>query len=299
VVVVNGVEDGPTLVVSASVHGTEVVGTGALLEVVRQTNPQQLRGRLVAITAANPFAFQVGSYFTPFISPTDGTNLGSAPFWPPDPEGRLTERIAAIIAPALHSATHAIDMHSNPDLAIPFTLVNRGLCRDDATRQEMMRMAEAFGTTVIEMPSQRPSGINGSCVANGVPAMTPELTGDLYLREDNVRIGVVGITNVMKAVGMLEGTPEPQSLPKLTGDFVYHGRLTTQRGGLMWVRRAPGTRIAAGDVAIEMMDVWGDIVEQIRMPVDGFCWSYTGGIGSSHAVPEGTQIAFVFKERGP
>src|SRR5262245_36009380 len=68
VVILNGAEDGPTLLVAAAVHGQEVNGTGALLRVVRETDPRRMRGRLIAIPVANPFAFQVGSYFTPFIA---------------------------------------------------------------------------------------------------------------------------------------------------------------------------------------------------------------------------------------
>ena len=45
----------------------------------------------------------MGSYFTPFITPTDGLNLAGAPFWPANTTGRLTERIAAIIEPWQHA----------------------------------------------------------------------------------------------------------------------------------------------------------------------------------------------------
>jgi uncharacterized protein len=297
-IVVNGAEDGPTLVVTGSVHGTEINGTGALLRAVREIDPRQMRGRLVAIPSANPFAFQVGSYFTPFISPTDGFNLSSMPMWPGNPEGRLTERIAAIIGRALQLATHSIDVHSNPDAAMPFTLVNRDLAPDDRTRNEMNTMAEAWGFTVIETVGGRSTGVNGSSVAHGVPSMTPELTGDMFLREDNTRAGRIGITNVMKAIGILEGELEPQAVSPMQGDFVGAGRLTTHRGGLMWVRQPPGQFLREGDLAIEMTDVWGDTVEEIRMPFDGYCWSFTGGIGGTHAVPEGTQIAYLFRERG-
>src|SRR4051794_1885415 len=101
VIVVNGVEDGPTLVATGSVHGTEVNGTGAVLRVVRAVKPEEMRGCLIAIPSANPFAFQVGSYFTPFITPDDGKNLASTPMWPGNPAGTLTERIGVMIGQAL------------------------------------------------------------------------------------------------------------------------------------------------------------------------------------------------------
>ena len=96
---------------------------------------------------------------------------------------------------------------------------------------------------------------------------------------------------------MIDGPPEPQLTPRLEGDFVYHGRLTANTGGLMWVRRRPGTFISEGEVVVEIVSVWGEVVEEIRMPVDGYCWSFTGGVGSTHAIAEGTSIAYVFRER--
>lgn len=129
VIIINGAEDDPTLVATGSIHGTEVNGTGALMRVIRTINPHEMRGRFVAIPAANPFAFQVRSYFTPFITPDDGKNLASTPMWPGNPEGTLTERIGVFIGRALQVATHSIDAHSNPEPAIPFILVNRDLAR--------------------------------------------------------------------------------------------------------------------------------------------------------------------------
>jgi uncharacterized protein len=296
VIITNGAQDGPTLVITGSVHGTEVNGSGALLRVVRMLNPAELRGCLIAIPSANPFAFQVGSYFTPFISPDDGLNLARVAMWPGDPEGRMTERFGYFIGQALQLATHSIDVHSNPEPAIPFTLVNRGLAPDDRTRTEMDTMARACGFTVIEN-SGRGVGVAGSSVANGVPSMTVELIGDMFLREDNTYAGQIGITNVMKAIGMLDGEPDPQPIPAMQGDFVASGRLMTNTGGLMWVRQPPGTFLREGEVAVEIMNVWGDIVEEVRMPLDGYCWSFTGGIAETHAVTEGTELAYLFRDR--
>jgi len=296
-VIVNGVDDGPTLVVTTSVHGIEINGTGALLRVVREVNPREMKGTLVAVTCSNPFAFQVGSYYSPFVTAEDGMNLGSVQMWPANPEGVLTERLGAFIGKALEVATHAIDVHSNPDAAIPFTIVNRTAASNEQTRNEMNKMASAWGFTVIDSgPGPgRSVGVVGSSLAHGIPAMTPELTGDMFLREDNTRAGQIGITNVMKALGMLEGELQPQPIPPMEGDFVAAGRLRTEKGGLMWVKQPPGKLLKTGDVVVEMTDLWGDVVEEVKMPIDGYCWSFTGGIAGSHAVTEGTPIAFLFK----
>jgi predicted deacylase len=298
VVIVNGVEDGPTLVVTASIHGTEINGTGALLKTVRATDPQQLKGRLVAITVGNPFAFQVGSYFSPVIAPTgDGINMSSAPMWPADSGGTVTLRLAGVIGEALKAATHSIDVHSNPPDAIPFTLIRRDACPDESVLAEMEKMAEAWGFTVIDSPGRSATGVVGSSLAHGIPSMTPELIADFFLWEDNTNSGQIGITNVMKAIGMLEGDIVAQATPPMKGDFYMADRLTSHKGGLMWIKHPPGTFLREGDVAVDMMDVWGDLIEEVKMPYDGYCWSFTGGVGYTQVVPEGTQIAFTFRER--
>src|SRR5262245_23966252 len=132
VIVANGVEDGPTLLILASVHGTEVVSVGATIEAMRLIDPKALRGRVIAVTAANPFALQEAAYDTPY----DHINLGTPLFKPPKPNGLLTERVAAIVMKAAETATNMIDMHANPDPSINFVLYNPLLCKEDRTREE-------------------------------------------------------------------------------------------------------------------------------------------------------------------
>jgi hypothetical protein len=48
-------------------------------------------------------------------------------------------------------------------------------------------------------------------------------------------------------------------------------------GGLLWVREPPGTLLERGTLVAEITDVWGDRAEEIRMPVDGWCWTHAGG----------------------
>lgn len=293
VIIANGVDDGPTLLVLASVHGTEVVGVGATIEAMRAIDPRELRGRVVAVTAANPFALQEASYDTPY----DHINLGTPIFKEPKPSGLLTERLAAIIMRAAEVATNMIDMHANPDPSIPFVLYNPTLCKDETTRQETVRLARAFGVTAIESGGDPATAQRDIRHGMGLTTMTPELTGNMFLREDNVLVGKTGILNVMKALRMIEGAPEPQPVTKLDGDFVFHGRLISNAGGLLWPRKPPGTFIPRDDVVVEIMNLWGDTVEEIRMPVDGYCWAFGGRPGTSNVVAEGTAVNYVFRER--
>lgn len=295
VVVVNGSEDGPILTVVAGVHGTELSGVGALLDVVRDVNPLSLRGALIAIPGANPLAYRVGQHVTPI----DNKNL-SGPWYPPEcafSEASITERLASFITEGLEAADYVIDMHANPLPSIPFVLTSLSMCASTNMAEAVSKMASAYGVTVIDWPATKATTIRNICVAKGKPAITPELAGNIFLWSGITEIGTRGIKNVMKYLEMLDGSLEPQPCNVLDGEFTLYGWLYAQRGGLMKVLKSPGERIEKGDRVIDLMNVYGDIVDTVTMPVNGYCWAFTGGCGGIHAVSEGTKLAYVFAEK--
>jgi len=64
----------------------------------------------------------------------------------------------------------------------------------------------------------------------------------------------------------------------------------------MYVRREPGELIRKGETAVEIVDVYGDVIQDVQMPINGYCWSFTGGVHGSHAVSEGDRLAYVFAD---
>jgi uncharacterized protein len=291
-VVVNGAHSGPTLAVIAGVHGNEISGIGAIHGVLAAIDPERLHGQLLAVPGANPLALQVGAYRTPI----DGVNL-SGP-WYLQPGGSeslgLTQRLARSLDPVLRAADYVIDMHANPLPSIPFVLTDLEVCRDERVRDGIRLMASAFGTTVINWPRNHATSLRDICAVAGKPALTPELAGNTVLAQESVSVGTRGILNVMRALGQVEGPIEPQAVETIPGPLRFFGWLVAQRGGLMRVHGEPGVQLAKGEVAVEIVDFYGHTKEEVRMPVRGYCWAFTGGVGGSHAVGEGDRLAYVF-----
>ena len=52
-----------------------------------------------------------------------------------------------------------------------------------------------------------------------------------------------------------------------------------------------------GETVIELVDAYGDLVQNVTMPTTGYCWSFTGGLNGSHSIPEGTKLGYVFTEK--
>ena len=294
---VNGTDDGPILTVVTAVHGTEVSTIAALLGLIKRLDPSSMRGALLGIPGANPMAVSANSYRTPI----DAMNL-SGPWFLSAIEREkvsITMRMAYYINEALEKADYVIDMHANPLPSIGFVLTNLELCQDEKVRQETRKVVDATGLTFVEWPYKQVRAIFDCGFKQGKPTAALELPGNHYVWDDITQVGIRALMNIMKAIGMLDGQLEKQDVKVLKGDFKFYGWLHAQRGGLMFVKKEPGEKIEKGDTVIEIMNLYGDIVEEIKMPITGYCWSFTpggGGVGITHAVSEGHRLAYIFTE---
>jgi len=294
--VLNGKRDGPTLLVTAGVHGREVSGIGALHDALKRMDVARMSGRVIAIPVANPLSVAVGSYITPH----DNVNLAEAVF-PTNPRGSVTQRIAAAIEQAIHAADYAIDMHANAQPSIPFVLTTRSLAPNGQVLARLKTFAEAFGVTVIDKSTKSPAGIAEYATHQGKPGMIMELAGNRFIWDSITAAGARGILNCAKSVGILPGDPEPQTgvTSILKGDFVTHGLLRVNVGGFLRLHKGPGEFIRKEEHVASILDCYGDVAETVVMPVDGYCWAFPCGyVSQTWAVTEGDSIAYVFKKVG-
>ena len=88
--VVHGREDGPTVWVSAAIHGDEVVGVEVIRQVLAGLDPKQVRGTLVAVPIVNVLGFMNGDRYLPDRRDLNRSFPGSA-------RGSLASRIAHLV----------------------------------------------------------------------------------------------------------------------------------------------------------------------------------------------------------
>jgi predicted deacylase len=190
-----GAGDGPTLGISAGIHGDEAVGVEILFHLRSHLDPAAIRGRVLLLPCANPLACQAGSRNTPL----DMTNLNRV--FPGDPHGWFTEQLADVITRRFLDGLDAyMDLHSGG--AFP-TVDYVYLFTDE-------RLSRAFGSRLLYRPAQPYQGTAAGVVAGrGKPSMVVELGGGDVDQAEYVERGVRGIQNVMRALGMLPGPPEP------------------------------------------------------------------------------------------
>lgn len=274
VMAMRGVEDGPVLWLDAAMHGQELAGIAIIWEVLKnRLDPNALKGTVVGAPLLNPLSFNAGTYYTP----QDGLNFNRV--FPGDPNGLLTARMASLVfEQGVKQADYLIDIHCNPEPAMCFVLV--GGAEDDETGAKSHAMARAFGVTPIEMmlslEAHRAGTMMEAAYALGKPTLVVELFPWRRIDPKAVKIGVRGVLNVMKSLGMIEGEVEAQE-----GVMVLDGKLTrteesAARGGIVLPEKDIGETVTKGELVGRIVNHYGDQVEEIRSPVDGWllAWPY-------------------------
>lgn len=190
-----GAQAGPTLGITALVHGDEPLPLAALRKFVGEIDLARLKGTLLVIPVANPLAYEGQSRHTPH----DGINLNR--YFPGLADGYVTEQIAnAIVTKFLPQVQFLIDLHSGGTYpVVDYAYLSK-------IRPEM---SFAFGTNLLyDGPGYRGT-LSGTAEEQKIPTVVVELGGGSYASDSHyIQSGVRGIYNVMKHLGMWDSTPE-------------------------------------------------------------------------------------------
>lgn len=304
VLVMKGRHNGPTLLLVSTQHGIEIQGIEVIRRVMREIlDPNHLAGTVISIPVENPLAFMHHQYLS-WIDNLDLGGGGSGSLLTVDhPKGTSTERLAyALWHEAWSKADLVINIHCNtrPDSLI-YQAINIG---NPETRDRLEKMADAFGVTTIvadtPIPTNAPATLGNLAAKNGVPVLLMELIDGRWISEPSTSAGIKGVLNIMKVFGMIEGKIEAQiGFPIISGVNKAQGIIRANRGGLIRFLKKPGEKIVKDEVFAEIYDVYGDVLERIMMPVDGYTWAYPcadilGTSGSLQAVQTGAKVAYIF-----
>jgi len=299
IIVVNGAKDGPTLLLMSTQHGDEIQGIEVIRQVTRiRVDPKKLNGSIIGIPVGNPLAFQHGLY-TSWIDNADVGGVRAD-----RPEGTTTERLAnAIWKQAWSQADYILNIHCNiNENALAY---QSGDLRFAKTREKLEKLIAAFGVTSIEdveepLPDKGPPTLGNLAMRKGVPVLLVELFDGNRISKSSVETGVRGVLNVMKSLKMIDGNIEKQKgIRVLPGRNKFYGIVYSNRGGLLHPQKEPGEKIEKGEVIARVYNLHGDMVEAVKMPVDGYVWAYPFGeaLGTAlgiQAVHTGDYVAYVF-----
>ncbi len=255
--VIHGKRPGPTMFVSAAVHGDEVIGVEIVRRLLRAPQLDTLRGTLLVVPVVNSFGFLARSRYLP-----DRRDLNRC--FPGSSKGSLGSRLAHIfLQDVVLRCDFGIDLHSAAEhrTNLPQIRVTPG---DDTTA----RMARAFGAPVILTSSLRDGSLRGEAAARGTPVLLYEAGEGLRFDEFAVRVGVAGILRVMRDHDMVatKGIAKARTPSLVCRSSTW---LRAPVGGLLRTFRAEGDIVEAGEVLAAISDPSGEAETELTAPEAG------------------------------
>ena len=282
--ILHGAKKGPTIAVTAAIHGDELNGTGIIHHLVYgvdhipgtpddHIDPTQLSGTLILVPVVNVEGMMMGTRTTP-----DGRDLNR--LFPGSESGNQSRRLAhALFTKVVKRSDYLIDLHT-----APITRMNVPQIRADLDKAKCKKIARAFGTKVI-MNSKGPKGsIRHEATKAGTPTILLESGTSHRFEPDALESGVLGILNVLAHLGMLKRDIVQPDWRIIVHKFRW---VRAPVGGILHTLIVGGATVKEGETIAYVTDPFGARVDDVTSPVNG----YVVGLATTPLVRPGDPIA--------
>jgi len=254
----HGKKPGPTLFVSAAIHGDELNGIEIISRLINSKSVKNLRGTLIAVPLVNAYGVLNLDRYLP-----DRRDLNRS--FPGSKKGSLASRLAHIfMTEIVQQCDYGIDLHTGAIHRSNLPQIRANL--DD---KETLSMAQAFGAPVLINSNLRDGSLRESANELGIPILLYEAGEALRFDEVSIRAGYRGIINVMRHLEMLSkrSSKKPPIKPFIARES---GWVRAPDSGFVMHQRKLGDFVNKGDVLAVIKDPFGDVIDNIK--------SHTAGI---------------------
>lgn len=261
IVVANGAQEGPTLLVTAGIHGAEYPCIDAGIRFGQEINAGEVCGQIVVVAPVSVNAFRARQ---PFFVPEDGKNLNRS--FPGKPMGTIAEQMAyTLLTQVAERADVWLDLHGGdiPEALIPFSILVNG--PDPKVTDKARAVAAAFGIDKVVLSTTIEGTTTGAAAARGIPAILAEAGQLGILDEDSTQILLRGCHNVARYMGVLPGSVEPV---KVT-EYPNWPWVRASHTGCWYPQVKVGDTVTEGQVVGIVKDFFGEQIAEYKAPASG------------------------------
>jgi predicted deacylase len=257
--VIHGKKDGPTLFVSAAIHGDEINGVEIIRRLLKLKLLNNMHGTLIAIPIVNMYGFINCSRYLP-----DRRDLNRS--FPGNYKGSLASHLAKVFMEEVVSkCSHGIDLHSGSNHR-----TNLPQIRVSLDNPETEHLAKTFGAPVIIDSRLRDNSLREAVMDKGIPMLLYEGGEALRFDEPTIRVGLKGVLAVMREIGMVKKTRPRKKEPLQPVIVRSTSWIRASKSGIMNHIAKTGTSVAKGDILAYIVDPFGDEEkEEILSPLNG------------------------------
>lgn len=253
--VICGRKAGPTLFVSAAVHGDELNGVEIIRRLLQRKVLQSMRGTLLAVPIVNVHGFLNQSRYLPDRRDLNRSFPGSA-------KGSVAARLAnKFYKQIVAKADYGIDLHTGA-----INRSNLPQVRGNLDDEKTLEIARVFGVPVIINANIRDGSLRACAAELGMPILIYEAGEALRFDEVSIRAGLRGILNVMHLIGMLPDARCPKRVEPVLARSTHWVR--SPASGIVSNKVKLGSRVLRGQRLTTVSDPLGDEEESAVAPFD-------------------------------
>jgi len=255
--IIHGRRPGPTIFVSAAIHGDEIIGVEIIRRLLRAPALKRMRGTLICVPIVNVFGFITHNRYLPDRRDLNRTFPGSE-------HGALASQLSYLFTKEIIAKCDwGIDLHSASNHR-----TNLPQIRISPSKLETEELAVAFGAPVILRSRLRDGSLRKAAKEKGVDVLLYEAGEALRIDEFPVRVGVKGILRVMNQLGMVSGRSTANSkIPSAFSKSSYWVR--APEAGILHSLAKAGAAVKADEVIGIVSDPLGEKEFEIKANAPG------------------------------
>ncbi|MFB6177151.1 MAG: succinylglutamate desuccinylase/aspartoacylase family protein [Halobaculum sp.] len=260
VTVINGTRAGPTVFLSAAIHGDELNGIEVVREVAEAWEPDDICGTLLCLPVLNVQGFQTQQRYLP----NSNRDLNRA--FPGKPDSTSSKRIAhRIFENFVEPSDFGLDFHTSTR-----GRTNMFHVRADMDREETTRLANAFGTNVTIAGAGSEGMLRREATAAGVPTITIEMGEAHRFERELIDHALAGVRSVFAEYGVA-----PQECVRWPGwRTVVEGWsektwLRADAGGIVEMHHERGAYVPEGERICRITNPFRTDPTGVTAPFDG------------------------------
>ncbi len=248
--VLHGAQEGPTVWMSAAIHGDEINGVEIVNRVLAGLDAGGLRGTILAVPVVNVHGFMSGDRYLP-----DRRDLNRS--FPGSKKGSLAARMARLFMTEVVShCSIGIDLHTASDNRTNLPQIRANL--DDPTTREL---SQIFGAPLMMHSKNRSGTLRQAATKAGAKVLLYEAGEPLRFNRLAIDTGVAGVRRVLRHLEMADWDgPEAAPVEESRSSSWVRAR----ESGLVRLDVELGERVEEKEEMGEIIDAFGTRLSTIR-----------------------------------
>jgi len=275
-ITIKSLKPGPTVLLTAGIHGDEVGGTMIIQEIFKILKGHLLRGHLYAFPLLNPTGFENVSRYLSQGHQEDLNRL-----FPGKKGGTTAEKTADEIFKMIMGKKPdlVLDIHNDWRESIPHNLIDYQVkIAKNQAHEKAKEISQQTGLITVLDSKDIEGTLSYNLVKQGIPALVMEFGEPQIKTGKNIKVGVKAIINLLRKLKMVKPTGKIFIHPTtvvLSGKILKYADQSSSTNGLVRFCARPGQMVKKGETVAAIYDVSGAFQEKIKAPAQGIILGYT------------------------